>query len=153
MADTPTYATVRLNSTSHLVIHNDTYFEYPYIYVKPSDLKTFIETEILREDAASGPSEYRLMAVCTHCHFDHIGGIESYFDDGAMICTSGHDPDFNGSQNRTANSPAAFRMPTPQYQITHLLEDGEEVRFEGVSLGLKEDRVFFQSCPGQIGVM
>ncbi|TKA78125.1 hypothetical protein B0A55_02728 [Friedmanniomyces simplex] len=105
---------------------------------QPSDLKTFIETEILRDDAASGPSEYRSVVVCTHCHFDHIGGIEFFFDDGAMICASGYDPDFNGPQNRAANSLcAAFGMPTPQYQITHFLEDGEEIRFEGVSLGLK----------------
>jgi len=78
------------------------------------------------------------MVICTHCHFDHIGGLETFASLGAIIVASGHDRTFVDKKNRDANSLcSAFGMATPAYDITHFAENGERLQYAGIDLGLR----------------
>ncbi|GAB7326943.1 hypothetical protein MBLNU13_g10902t1 [Cladosporium sp. NU13] len=155
----PLYHSSILNDTTHLIVHHDKYAEYPFIYVKLYlnlslavvidtgcgahngqvdspflELKDFIHREIFSSEQAS----FDFMVVCTHCHFDHIGGIEAFSHAGAEIVASGHDREFLRPEWRDANSLCgAFGMPTPRYEIRHFAEDGEELEHKGHGLGLQ----------------
>lgn len=155
----PPYHGSRLNDTTYLIVHHDKYSEFPFIYVKLYlnlslavvidtgcgahngqanspilELKDFIHREILSSEHAS----FNFMVVCTHCHFDHIGGIEAFSRAGAAIVASGHDREFLRSEWREANSLCgAFGMPTPKYEIRHFAGDGEELEHQGHGLGLQ----------------
>lgn len=155
----PPYYGSRLNDTTHLIVHHDKDYEFPFIYVKlyPSlslavvidtgcgahngqsdapvlELKDFIHREILSSEQAS----FDFIVVCTHCHFDHIGGIEAFSNAGARIVASGHDRDFLRPERRNVNSLCgAFGMQMPKYEISHYAEDGEELEHKGHGLGLQ----------------
>ena len=155
----PTYALWQLNLTTWLVVHNDKYYEFPYIYVKlyshlhlavvfdtgcgtkysksheqPTELKTFIEERILPK---SSSSDYRFMVICTHCHFDHIGGIQPFHEVGAHIVASAFDQDFLSDENRDASSLCpAFGIPTPTYNISQFAGDHEALSHAGTDLKL-----------------
>lgn len=152
------YTISRLNDSTYLIIQNDKYEEFPYIYVKrykepaifvvidtgcgahngkddlpETELKDFIE-EKLRVDNTE-PAEF--IVICTHCHFDHIGGIEAFAEAGAAILASAYDPLFLDPENRSGNSLCdAFKTKTPKYNITKYLFYGEKVEHRGTSLGL-----------------
>ena len=155
----PPYHGSRLNDTTYLIVHHDKYKEFPFIYVKLYqklslavvidtgcgahngqddapilELKDFIHDEILSSEQAS----FDFMVVCTHCHFDHIGGIEAFSNAGARIIASGHDKEFLKPEQRAANSLCVlFGMQTPKYEIRHYAQDGEELEHKGHSLGLQ----------------
>ncbi|KAM0711089.1 hypothetical protein Q7P35_001828 [Cladosporium inversicolor] len=155
----PPYHGSRLNDTTHLIVHHDKYSEFPFIYVKlylnlslavvidtgcgahngqvdapVLELKDFIHREILSSEQAI----FDFMVVCTHCHFDHIGGIEAFSHAGASIVASGHDRDFVKPERLEANSLCgAFGMQTPKYDISHYTQDGEELEHKGQGLGLQ----------------
>jgi glyoxylase-like metal-dependent hydrolase (beta-lactamase superfamily II) len=155
----PPYHCSRLNDTTYLIVHHDKYSEFPFIYVKlylnlslavvidtgcgahsgqadapVLELKTFIHSVILSSEQAS----FDFLVLCTHCHFDHIGGIEAFSDAGARIVASGHDRDFLKPERRDANSLCgAFGLQTPKYEISHYAQDGEELEHKGHGLGLQ----------------
>ena len=157
------YASSKLNDSTYLIVHNDKYFEFPYIYVKlyshpplavvidtgcgthngkdgssPMELKHFIEHHIFTGTEHETVHGREWLVICTHCHFDHIGGIEAFAQAGAKILASGYDRDFVASKNRSANSLcSAFGTGTPEYEIDVLAADQERVSFEGVDLGLQ----------------
>ncbi|OQO09716.1 hypothetical protein B0A48_05119 [Cryoendolithus antarcticus] len=157
---TPSYSVSRLNSTTHLVIHNDKFFEFPYIYVKvygnlklaviidtgcgasstkgtrgQTDLKTCIEENVL--STSRDEKQWSFLVICTHCHFDHIGGIESFADDNASIVASGFDRDFISPVNLPKNSFCkAFGVDTPKFKVTHFADDNEHLSHSGHDLGL-----------------
>lgn len=154
------YFSSRLNDTTHLVVHNDKFFEeFPFIYVKlfahlslaviidtgcgtqkeqghdPAlELKDYIQRNVLSGEQAS----FEFIVVCTHCHFDHIGGIEAFAKSGASIIASGNDPTFLSPENRTENSLCGkFNVKTPKYEVSHYAQDGEELAYNGHLLGLQ----------------
>ena len=155
----PPYYCSKLNDTTYLIVHHDKYLEFPFLYVKlyqslslaviidtgcgahngqkdapVLELRDFIHSEILSSEQAS----FDFIVVCTHCHFDHIGGIEAFFGAGAKIVASGHDCGFLRPDRRDANSLCgAFGMQTPKYEISHYAQDGEELEHKGHSLGLQ----------------
>ena len=155
----PPYHCSKLNDSTRLIIHHDEYSEFPFVYVKlytdlslavvidtgcgahnghdgtpVLELRDFIHHEILSGE----PASFDLLVVCTHCHFDHIGGIESFSRTGASIVASGHDRDFLKPERRSANSLCgAFGMRTPKYEISNYVQDGEEIEHQGHSLGLQ----------------
>ena len=161
----PTYALSKLNPTTWLVIHNDKYYEFSYIYIKvyphlhlvvaidtgcgsrygkgheqPVELKTFIQKRILTNDSPTDnidSPDYAFMVICTHCHFDHIGGIQPFHEAGAHIIASGFDKDFLTDENRDANSLCpAFGIPTPKYEISQFAGDHVALKFAGADLKL-----------------
>jgi glyoxylase-like metal-dependent hydrolase (beta-lactamase superfamily II) len=155
----PPYFCSRLNNTTFLVVHHDKYSEFPFIYVKlyqslslavvidtgcgahngqddapVLELKDFIHDEILNSEQAS----FDFMVVCTHCHFDHIGGIEAFSNAGARIVASGYDKEFLKPEQLDANSLCgAFGMQTPKYKVSHYAQDREELEHKGQGLGLQ----------------
>lgn len=153
------YFSSKLNATTHLIVHNDKYSEFPFIYVKlypeqslalvidtgcgahngrddgPGlELKDYIHGNILSGEQAN----FDFLVVCTHCHFDHIGDIEAFAKSGAAIVASGHDRNFLAPEQREANSLCGnFGTKTPKYEVSHYTEDGEELEFNGEGLGLQ----------------
>lgn len=153
------YFSSRLNDTTHLIVHNDKYPEFPFIYVKlfaqlslaviidtgcgaqngqeqgPAlELKDYIQRNVLSGEQAS----FDYVVVCTHCHFDHIGGIAAFAKSGATIVASGHDRKFLRPENRNKNSLCAkFGLETPEYEVSHYAQDGEELEYNGQLLGLQ----------------
>lgn len=154
----PAYTCSQLNPSTYLIIHNDTFKEYPYIYVKiypsplnlivifdtgcgtantqhdatPQDLKdfikqTFLDTQLNSVDHSSDPN-WEYIVICTHCHFDHIGGIEAFADAGSSIIASGHDKTFLSPSHLPENSLCTkFGLATPSYRITHFTTHGESL--------------------------
>ena len=157
---TPLYTCSKLNRSTYRIIHNDKYLEFPYIYLKVYshppllvvvdtgcgahngtgntphiELKDFIEGHVLLHIDSK---KYEYMVICTHCHFDHIGGIEAFARSGARILASGYDNEFLDPKNRTANSLCeAFGTSTPSYDVTRYLESGEKLQHNGIGLGLQ----------------
>nr|OQO27366.1 hypothetical protein B0A51_05071 [Rachicladosporium sp. CCFEE 5018] len=157
---TPTYTISRLNATTHLIIHNDRFFEFSYIYVKvydnlklavvidtgcgakstkgtrgQTDLKAFVDDNVL--PTSRDEKQWNFVVICTHCHFDHIGGIDSFARDGATIVASGYDEDFISPSNLPKNSFCeAFGVDTPKYKVTHFASDNEHLSHNGHDLGL-----------------
>jgi glyoxylase-like metal-dependent hydrolase (beta-lactamase superfamily II) len=155
----PSYFSSELNATTHLVIHKDKYFEFPFVYVKlypqlslaviidtgcgahngqddgPGlELKDYIHGDILSSEQAS----FDFLVICTHCHFDHIGGIEAFAKSGASIIASGHNRDFLRPDRRGKNSLCDnFGTKTPKYEVSHYTQDGEELEHNGHGLGLQ----------------
>ncbi|KAM0712013.1 hypothetical protein Q7P37_011107 [Cladosporium fusiforme] len=148
----------KLNDSTHLVVQKDEYYEYPFIYVKvyptqslavvidtgcgahkgeddgPSPpLKSFIMANVLN----SNQNGFEFLIICTHCHYDHIGGIEAFSTSGAKIVASGHDLDFLSPDMREENSLCgAFDMKTPRYEVDYYASDGERLNHHGHDLGL-----------------
>lgn len=159
MREPVTYSISKLNNSTHLIIQNDKYLEYPYIYVKqytdprllvvidtgcgahngkdksPAvELKTFIEENV---GPQYGQDDYDFMVICTHCHFDHIGGIEAFAKAGAPILASAYNPAFLDPENRGANSLCEnFNMATPKYEVTKYCFYGEQIQHKDVDLKL-----------------
>ncbi|KAK6428838.1 hypothetical protein LTR95_015018 [Oleoguttula sp. CCFEE 5521] len=157
---TPTYTASRLNSTTHLIIHNNKFFEFPCIYVKlyddlslavvidtgcgakstkgtrgQTDLMAFIEEHVL--PTSREKRQWSFLVIFTHCHFDHIGAIESFAQDGATVVASGYDKDFISPENLPRNSFCkAFGVDTPKYKVTHFAGDNEGLSHKHEDLGL-----------------
>lgn len=155
----PPYSRPRLNDTTHLIVHLDKYSEFPFIYVKlyvdlslaviidtgcgaendhpknsNAELKDFVQSDILSSQQAN----FNFLVVCTHCHFDHIGGIEALSKAGAKIVASGHDRDFLRPERRQENSLCGnFGTKTPEYEVNHYAQDYEELQHNGQGLGLQ----------------
>lgn len=158
------YTSSRLNNSTYLVVQNDKYSEFPFIYVKIysdhhlavvldtgcgpqsatdhtaqlADLKDFIEDRVLGLNEAS-TEKYEYLVVCTHCHFDHISGLASFAAAGASILASAYNKTFLSPENLPANSLCeAFGLETPRYSISRFAEDGERIQHgEKFDLGLK----------------
>lgn len=153
------YTCDRLNDSTSLIVHNDKYLEFPYIYVKlypelslavvidtgcgahngndgtaPRELRDYILSDVLNSEQKN----FSFTVICTHCHFDHIGGIEAFSKSGASIVASGYDRDFLRPDQRETNSLCgAFGMETPEYEITQYAKNGEELQHNGRDLGLR----------------
>lgn len=163
-SDTALYYADPINDSTYRIINHDSYIQYPFIYVKlypdlplavvvdtgvgaqngaegtqAQELKDFIETEILprhRVPCKAGHG-YEYLVFCTHCHFDHIGGIEPFSDAGAEIVASSFNRSFIAPGNRDANSLcSAFGIELPEYDIDRFVADGQRLKHKGQDLGL-----------------
>ncbi len=154
----PPFSVEKINESTHLIIQNDKDFEFPYIYVKQYpefplsvvidtgcgsqnskatkgdttiELKDFIEQNIPLE------GDHHFMVVSSHCHFDHIGGMEAFYRSGASIVASGFNKSFVAPENLAANSLCdAFGTVTPKYTYDVFATQNERLRYQGVDLGL-----------------
>lgn len=98
------------------------------------EVRDFIQTDVLTSEQRS----FDFLVLCTHCHFDRIGGIEAFSKARASIVASVYDHDFLSPERRKENSLCgAFRMVTPEYSISHFAADNEELKHNGQSLGLR----------------
>jgi len=116
---------------------------------RTTDLRTFIESTPVADNdnqplnpssiAASTITPQReYLVMCTHCHYDHIGGIESFPAERTYIVTSGNDKDFLARQSLDKNSLCKdVGMRTPSYTISHFTKDHEWISYKGTPLGLQ----------------
>lgn len=163
-SDTALYYADLINDSTYRIINHDSYVEYPFIYVKlfpefplalvvdtgvgaengaegtrAQELKDFIETEILPSHPVpcKAGREYEFLVFCTHCHFDHIGGIHAFSEAGAEIVASGFNKSFVAPRNRDADSLcSAFGTKLPEYEIDRFVADGQRLKHKGEDLGL-----------------
>ncbi|KAM5349239.1 hypothetical protein ACJ41O_005746 [Fusarium nematophilum] len=164
---TTCFSASRLNATTFSIIEDDAWRENPYIYVKlfPSNLvlidtgcggaaedrgvelrslRTFIETFPVEDNDGAPLNENgtrNYVVICTHCHFDHIGGIEQFTDAQSKIWASAYDRDFIEGSGRLPQSSLCrlVGMETPNYRVTHWADDGQHVvdsRGDGLGLAL-----------------
>lgn len=156
--DSPFFCS-KLNDSTQLVVHRDKYSEFAFVYVKTYpqhsvaviidngcgagnhsddsstlELKDFILASVLNSEQRT----FDFLVICTHCHFDHIGGIEAFSRSGAGIVASGHDREFLSPKKRTESSLCGtFNMAIPDYEISHYAQDDESLSYHGKSLGLR----------------
>ncbi|RSL89006.1 hypothetical protein CEP52_015048 [Fusarium oligoseptatum] len=162
---TTCFSASRLNDTTFVICEDDKWRENPLIYVKlfPSSLvlidtgcggaakdptveltslRTFIETYSVADNGEeplnkNGTRNY--VVICTHCHYDHIGGIEEFTDKESAIWASSFDKDFIEGPGRLPESSLCrlVGMETPNYQVTGWANDGQQlVTNQGEDLGL-----------------
>jgi glyoxylase-like metal-dependent hydrolase (beta-lactamase superfamily II) len=134
----------RVNSSTFLIIENDSYGEQPYIYVKVypnhllitdtgcnsprsenrslASLRQYLETfplssnnqQSLNPDGAKG-----YVILCSHCHYDHILGITQFLSTKPTIIASEFDRDFLLKDLPVHSLCKYVNTPTPQYNISH----------------------------------
>ncbi|ORY16777.1 beta-lactamase-like protein [Clohesyomyces aquaticus] len=154
----------RLNGSTFVIVEDDKWHETPFIYAKVYDsvivlvdtgcggaskdpdvqlksLRQFIETYPIPANEnkpinSAGALDY--VVICTHCHFDHIGGVEQFSE--SAIWASACDRDFTEDENLLpSNSLCRFMgMETPRYKVTTWAADGERVKYgpDGLDLNL-----------------
>ncbi|KFY17810.1 hypothetical protein V492_00366 [Pseudogymnoascus sp. VKM F-4246] len=155
----------RLNSTTFQIVEDDKWSEMPIIYAKvyPSaivlldtgcggaardprvelkSLRIFLETFPVADNGNSplNPSAERsYLVICTHCHYDHIGGIAQFtHTSGCTIWASAYDKNFLSPIRLPKSSLCdVVGMETPEYTVTNWCNDGERVvDNSGLDLGL-----------------
>jgi glyoxylase-like metal-dependent hydrolase (beta-lactamase superfamily II) len=78
------------------------------------------------------------MVSSSHCHFDHIGGMEAFDRSGAKIVASSFNKSFIAPENLAADSlTEAFGTVTPNYTYDAFADQNEWLQYEGLDLGLQ----------------
>ncbi|CAN8098550.1 unnamed protein product [Discula destructiva] len=165
------FSCTRLNSTTFLIVEDDQWSETPFIYAKLYDsvlvlvdtgcggaardssveltsLRQFIETYPVADNDGrplnpGGKKDYSV--VCTHCHYDHIGGIAQFTDDKSSIWASSNNKGFILDDLPTTSLCRFVGMETPRYAVTKWASDGQSITHgsEATDLGL-----FIYHTPG-----
>lgn len=113
------------------------YTVYPYGfgsngYIITSDEKTAIvidpsSARVQKELEKRGlTAEYVLL---THCHFDHVAGVEELQRRGAKVICSQQEKSLVGT---SADLHALFCAPVPTYVVDKTFTDGEELQLCGM---------------------
>ncbi|OJA18172.1 hypothetical protein AZE42_05308 [Rhizopogon vesiculosus] len=162
----PAFTAQRLTKTTFLIIEWDDIFnEHPFIYAKvvPSantilimdtgcggatnnpdiglkSLREFIETVAIPDNNGKPLNEggkMKYIVVESHCHYDHILGVESFATDSPILGSS-HSPTFVSPGNFPANSECnSLGIQAPVYTLTLVPHLHEISSSAGVSLGMK----------------
>lgn len=69
--------------------------------------------------------------LLTHCHFDHVGGVECLQKSGAKVLCSAKEQPLVGTK---ADLFDAFGAPRVRYTVDRTLEDNEEIELSGLKL-------------------
>ncbi|RYP62584.1 hypothetical protein DL769_007254 [Monosporascus sp. CRB-8-3] len=157
-ASSTCFSCKRLNDSTFQIVEDDKWDEIPIIYVKLYDtvlvlidtgcggaakddtaaltsLRKFLETYPVPDnnDTALNPgSEKGYLVICSHCHFDHIGGIAQFLDTPkCALWASSYDRAFvEGDGVLPMHSLCQyFGLNTPKYKVTVWAEDGQNVTY------------------------
>lgn len=135
----------RVNSTTFLIIEDDSFGEQPHIYVKVypevivisdtgcnsprlSTLKvTFLRQYIEQYPILSNNKRHPLnpggkkpyVIIFSHCHYDHILGIEQFEGPNTTIIASGNSKSFIEKDLDIHSLCKYVDTPTPLYKINH----------------------------------
>ncbi len=93
------------------------------VVIDPSQPR--IENEL---DKLGLVAEYVLL---THCHFDHVGGVEYLQERGAKVLCLDEEKGLIGTE---ADLSAKFGAPPPTYHIDDVFQDNEEKMLCGMSV-------------------
>ncbi|EIW57308.1 uncharacterized protein TRAVEDRAFT_126407 [Trametes versicolor FP-101664 SS1] len=162
----PAFTARRLTPTTFLITEfDDIYYEHPFIYVKIvpaartlllldtgcggatrtpdasfTRLRDFIECAPVADNggrALNEGGELAYVVVLSHCHFDHILGVEQFAGD-SLIIASGNDPAFIAPDVLPEHSICAdLEIRTPSYTPTLLPHRAPIVSAYGVPLGVE----------------
>lgn len=140
---------------SPILILSDTGCNAPNKKVKVSNLRQYLETypipdldgepinPLIKDADGNVYPERKYIVICTHCHYDHIGGIEAFVKPNrpdstcawalsaanpaaAIIVASGYDKDFLKHDLKT-HFLGGFKdppIPLPKYKVTYWAHDG-----------------------------
>ncbi|KAI7185527.1 hypothetical protein KC316_g3987 [Hortaea werneckii] len=153
------FTTRRVNKSTFVVQEHDAYGELPLIFVKvhptvpvvivsdtgcdePSKKHKDDNYIHLRHYLENYPiscnnnlplnhgGEKRYLIICTHCHFDHTGGIMQFLRGGTTeILASAAGRDFIESDLATHGLFNAIHRPAPYYHVTHWAQAFERLQW------------------------
>eukprot|EP01065_Artemidia_motanka_P030355 TRINITY_DN36377_c0_g1_i1.p1 TRINITY_DN36377_c0_g1~~TRINITY_DN36377_c0_g1_i1.p1 ORF type:complete len:365 (+),score=76.95 TRINITY_DN36377_c0_g1_i1:49-1143(+) len=119
------------------VVQDDLWKQYPFAYVivgerrvvlidtgapQPSGMtyKTFLDENL---NKAGLP----YLVLCSHVHFDHIGGAHAFSEAGVEVWMGGADKKFAGNYELTSLAAGQSGCQVKDFRVTRWLEDGEVV--------------------------
>ena len=113
------------------------YTVYPYGFGSNGYIITSDDKQALVIDPSSSRVEKELdrlgltpaFVLLTHCHFDHVAGVESLQRRGAKVLCSEEEKQLVGT---VADLHGLFGAPSPQYKVDQTFTDGEEMTLCGM---------------------
>ncbi|KAH7367678.1 beta-lactamase-like protein [Plectosphaerella cucumerina] len=147
----PAFTCEKLNSTTFVLEEHDRWSENPLIYAKvlpetiilidtgcggskqtpgiEGTLKDFLENTPVKANN-SRPLNHgatrQYTVICTHCHYDHIGGISEFADDSQTTIWAsalGRSIIENPTRLSSASLCRFVGIATPKYAVTNWAED------------------------------
>ena len=103
-------------------------------YLITQDEKTAIVVDPAQPRIGEELQKRGLIATCvllTHCHFDHVMGVETLQKEGAKVYCSQQEKSLVGTD---ADLFSAFGAPRTLYTVDETFSDGEEKRLNGISV-------------------
>lgn len=108
--------------------------------VSLSHLRDFLENSPVESNSNqpinAGPRRREYIIICTHCHYDHIGGIEQFSlpdrsndTASAYIVASAQGRDFVENDLPEHSICKYVGIPTPQYTVTVWAKDFERLTY------------------------
>ena len=109
------------------------------------NLRDFLETcpiasnhgQSLNPRDSNGNPLKEYMIICTHCHYDHILGLEQFRDASPEIVASLAGKSFIEDDLPEHSLCKSLDIPTPQYKITQWGPDFHSLSFDGEPLGIQ----------------
>ncbi|RPD61081.1 Metallo-hydrolase/oxidoreductase [Lentinus tigrinus ALCF2SS1-7] len=156
----------RLTPSTFLIVEvDDVYDEHPFIYAKLvsaaqtillldtgcggktkqpdvelTSLREFIERAPVEDNAAeplNPGGAMRYVVVLTHCHYDHILGVEQFACD-SLVLASGYDPSFLAPAKLPEHSLCEnLHIRTPSYTPSLRAHGDDILSKDGVRMGVK----------------
>ena len=112
---------------------------------KSRNLKEFLENqpvpanhgEPLNPRDSTGKATKKYFIICTHCHYDHILGIEQFHDESAEIIASKAGQPFIETDLPEHSLCKSLNISTPRYQVTQWVGDHGTLSYDGNDLGIE----------------
>ncbi|KAL6717864.1 hypothetical protein ACLMJK_003949 [Lecanora helva] len=79
----------------------------------------------------------KYVIICTHCHYDHILGLEHFQDASPQIVASWEGKSFVEKDLPEHSLCKSLDAPTPQYTVTHWARDNSWLFVDGTPLHLQ----------------
>ncbi|KAH9928619.1 Metallo-hydrolase/oxidoreductase [Fomitopsis serialis] len=131
----------RLTHSTFLIVEiDDVYSEHPYIYVKLiTSLRAFLESVPVEENGGRPLNErarMRYVVALSHCHYDHILGVEQFASDSPVLQSS-YAPAFVSRSALPAHSLCTdLGIRTPQFASVLVPHNTMLTSASGVPLGM-----------------
>jgi len=146
----------RLSDVTWKVVENDRYGQYPFLYIiigidkciifdtgcGTGDFRNFVNTHL-------NTQHLPYLIICSHCHFDHIGGNYQFFGDpkclGVMM--GGNDKVFTENFEINSLALAHSGATVKHFGISRWLEEGDLIYMDD-SQPVKEKSLQVIFTPG-----